>query len=30
MPKEVIDALKEQGIYVDPGTGTERRSPTTN
>jgi cytochrome c-type biogenesis protein CcmE len=20
MPKEVIDALKEQGVYVEPGT----------
>ncbi len=22
MPKEVIDALKEQGVYVDPGAGS--------
>ncbi len=24
MPKEVVDALKEQGVYVDPNAGTER------
>jgi cytochrome c-type biogenesis protein CcmE len=28
MPKEVVDALKEQGVYVDPSSGPQ--APATN
>ena len=30
MPKEVIDALKEQGVYVDPEATADARRPATN
>ena len=31
MPKEVVDALKEQGVYVDPnGPDATRDAPVTN
>jgi cytochrome c-type biogenesis protein CcmE len=30
MPKEVIDALKEQGVYVEPGSGEGGEGPATN
>jgi hypothetical protein len=28
MPAEVIDALKEQGVYVEPGTEANAQLPT--
>jgi cytochrome c-type biogenesis protein CcmE len=30
MPKEVIDALKEQGVYVDPADQAANAEPATN
>ena len=30
MPKEVIDALKEQGVYVEPGSAEGGEGPATN
>ncbi|MCX7889787.1 MAG: cytochrome c maturation protein CcmE [Rhodobacteraceae bacterium] len=30
MPKEVIEALKAQGVYVDPGKGGANAPPATN
>lgn len=30
MPKEVIDALKEQGVYVEPGSAAGGEGPATN
>ena len=30
MPKEVIDALKEQGVYVEPGSASGGEGPATN
>jgi cytochrome c-type biogenesis protein CcmE len=30
MPKEVIDALKDQGVYVDPASGGGLGTPVSN